>query len=112
MQRVKTYEDGVRDAAKILTNTAQDLEQGFARRRKEIEADIRNRQLGVGGAKGMLQTDEAKAQTLRGLAGHVLALIWPLQPLLLQMRSRSILACWWSSTAGLQRLTLMTALMS
>lgn len=75
MQRVKTYEDGVRDAAKILTNTAQDLEQGFARRRKEIEADIRNRQLGVGGAKGMLQTDEAKAQTLRGLAGHVLALI-------------------------------------
>lgn len=75
MQRVKTYEDGIRDAAKLLTNTAEDLEQGFERRRKEIEADIRNRQLGVATAKTALQADEGKAQTLRGLAGHVLALM-------------------------------------
>lgn len=74
MQRVKTYEDGLRDAAKILTNAAEDLEQGFARRRHQIEADIRNRQLGVGAARQALRTDESQARTLHGLAWHVRAL--------------------------------------
>lgn len=75
MQRIKTYEDGVRDAAKILTNTAEDLEEGFARRRKQIEDDARNRQLGVGASRVALEADEGKAKILRGQAGHVLALI-------------------------------------
>lgn len=74
MTRVKTYEDGIRDAAKILTNTAEDLEEGFARRRKQIEADIKNRQLGVGADRVALEADEGKAKLLRGMAGHVLAL--------------------------------------
>ena len=74
MQRVKTYEDGLKDAAKILTNTAEDLEQGFARRRHQIEADIMNRQVGVDAARQALRTDESQARTLHGLAWHVRAL--------------------------------------
>jgi hypothetical protein len=69
--KLKTYKDGLKDAASLLIQTAEDYESSFARRRDEVQSATKNRQLGVEGMKASLGVDQEKATLLRGQAIRV-----------------------------------------
>ena len=70
-RKMLTYKDGLKDAANLLIETAEDLESSFDRRRGELERAIKNRQLGVDALRSSLNVDKEKATLLRGQATRI-----------------------------------------
>ena len=74
---MKTYQDGLKDAAKVLTSTAEDMEQSFDRREQEILYARGRDHFAWRYDAAVLVKDREKVQLLKGQAWHILQLGTP-----------------------------------